>query len=272
MLINNANVLGSFNRITKQKFKNESVVEKVSSGKRINRASDDASGITISESFKAQVRGLSQAGRNTQDGISMLQTVDAALDDISKHLYRMKEIAVKAANDTLTDEDRKLAHEEFKELKNSIDEISDKTEFNKIKLLKEDKDLNIQIKDNPYVTYTVKLKAVNTERMNIKDSTVDTFQDASKAISNIDKALNELIKYRVNTGNDYNNLCQAFNDSSNSELNLTASLSRVEDSDMASSMMNLIKGNVLSEYNKSMLVAVRETTQGINAIISKSLL
>ncbi|WP_050606996.1 flagellin [Clostridium niameyense] len=271
MLINNVNVLNSFNKIVKNKKKTEGLIEKVSSGKRINRAADDASGLCISESFKAQVRGLSQAQRNTQDGISLLQTVEGALDDISQHLYKMKELAVKAANDTLTDKDRKLADEEFQNLKNSIEDISDKTEFNKIKLLKENKSLNIQIKDSPFTTYTINLKSLTSKDIGIDGSCIDTLENASNSIEHVNNAINKVIEYRVNVGTDYNNLCHTYNDSSNAEENITSALSRIEDEDMALSIMGIVKGNVLIEYNKSMVIGARQSTESVSTLLSKGI-
>jgi len=220
----NGSLLNSFAKLTKNKTSKNQLTEKLSSGKRINKAADDAGGLSISESLKAQVRGLNRAEKNIQDGISMVQVADGAMDEITKTLHRMKELSVQASNGTLTDDDRQAIGEEFEQLKENIDNIAKGTEFNGIKLLNEDKTLVIQTRENPYLS------------------------------------------------NHLNNLQHAFNNVNNSGSNLTSSLSRIEDIDMATAIMKSVKDDVLINYNKSMLVSARQSNEGVNTVINKWLL
>ncbi|GAA0082204.1 MULTISPECIES: flagellin [Clostridium] len=268
----NGSLLNSFAKLTKNKTSKNQFIEKLSSGKRINRAADDAGGLSISESLKAQVRGLNRAEKNIQDGISMVQISDGAMDEITKTLHRMKELSVQASSGTLTDNDRQAIGEEFNELKENIDTIAKGTEFNGIKLLNEDKTLIIQTRDNPYASYDLTLTNNSLQALGIDSININTASNSNESIGKIKDALNTVIKNRVELGNHLNNLQHDFNNVSNSGTNLTSSLSRIEDVDMATALMKSVRDDVLISYNKSMLVAARQTTQGINTIISKSLL
>ncbi|EJO5346062.1 flagellin [Clostridium botulinum] len=273
MFVNsNGSLLNSFAKLTKNRTSRNQFTEKLSSGKRINRAADDAGGLSISESLKAQVRGLSMAEKNIQDGISMLQVADGAMDEITKTLHRMKELAVEGSNDILTDSDRQAIGEEFNKLKGNIDSIANNTEFNGIKILKEDKILAIQTRDNPYASYDVKLTNNSIQTLGIDAIDINSISNSNEANGKIKDALNKVIENRVETGTHLNNLQHAFNNISNSGTNLTASLSQIEDIDMATAIMKSVKDDVLINYNKSMLQVARENNEGVNTIINKWLL
>lgn len=266
---NNKSLLNSFGKLTKNKTAKNQLTEKISSGKRINRAADDAGGLSISESLKAQVRGLNMAEKNIQDGISMIQVADGAMDEITKTLHRMKEISVQASNDVLTDEDRKAIGEEFKGLKEDIDKIIKNTEFNGIKLLNEDKTLNLQIRDNPYASYDLTLTDNSCMALGIDNINVNTTTTANKANAKIDDALNKIISNRTELGCHLNNLQHSFNDVSNSNVNLTSSLSYIEDIDMATALMKSIKDSVLLDCNNSMLAVAKQNNENVNTVLNK---
>ncbi|MDU6876812.1 MAG: flagellin [Clostridium botulinum] len=268
----NGSLLNSFAKLTKNKTSKNQLTEKLSSGKRINRAADDAGGLSISESLKAQVRGLNMAEKNTQDGISMVQVADGAMNEITKTLHRMKELSVQASNGTLTDDDRQAIGEEFNQLKENIDSIAKSIEFNGIKLLNEDKTLVIQTRDNPYASYDLTLTNNSLQALGIETISINTVDNSNESIGKIKDALNTVIKNRVELGNHLNNLQHAFNNASNSGSNLTASLSRIEDIDMATAIMKSVRDDVLVDYNKSMLVSARLNNEGINMVINKWLL
>ncbi|WP_315114309.1 flagellin [uncultured Clostridium sp.] len=267
MLINNIYTFSSSNKINSFRKNKGTVLEKVSSGRRINRAADDAAGLTISESFKAQVRGLSQAERNIQDGISMLQMADGALDDITKHLHRMKELAVHGANGTLTESDRDNLNSEFKQLKESIDSIAENTEFNNIKLLKEDKTITLQVRDTPYTTMGIKLYSVNTDSLNIDSNNLATSESAGNSIEGLREALARINEVRVNIGSYSNNLQHALSNTTNANENTTASLSRIKDVDMAASVMNMVKSDILSKYSEMLYSNVKGNIESIKNLI-----
>ncbi|KGN01846.1 flagellin [Clostridium botulinum] len=271
-VMSNVSLLNSFNKVTKNKTAKNELVEKLSSGKRINRAADDSAGLSISESLKAQVRGMSMAEKNIQDGVSMLQVADGAMDDITKTLHRMKEVVVQASNGVLTDEDRDKLQEEFSKLKDNIDYIANETEFNTIKLLDKDKTLTFQVKDNPYTSYSLNLFANDTTALSLDKVNVSDFNNAIDANGKIDNALEKTISHRTELGAHLNNLQHSFKDASNEGSNLTTSLSQIEDVHMATALMNSVKQNILINSNKSMLCVAKQNNENVNTVLNKWLL
>src|SRR5690625_2170077 len=132
---NNIQALNAYRNLNKNQMQTSKNLEKLSSGLRINRAADDAAGLAISEKMRSQIRGLSQAERNSMDGISLMQTAEGALQEVHAMLQRMRELAVQGANDTNTKYDREQIQKEIEQLKLEVDSISEKTEFNTRKLL-----------------------------------------------------------------------------------------------------------------------------------------
>lgn len=267
MLINNIYSFTCSNRMSKIKKEKEKAMEKISSGLKINTAADDASGLAISESFRSQVRGLSRAERNIQEGISMVQVTDGALDDITKQLHKMKELAVNGATDTLSDEDRETLNKEFSQLKDSIDTMSNNTQFNGIKLLDSDKTLSIQIRDNPYASYELKLSEVSLKSIGLSSTDVISQDNASDAISQIDNALNKITSVRTHIGAANNDLAHALNNTINSNSNITSSLSGIRDVNVASSLMGMVKGDVLSRYSEMMYSVSKTTIESVKKFI-----
>ena len=147
-------------------------IEKLSTGQRVNRAADDAAGLTISEKMRTQVRGLTQASRNAQDGISAVQTAEGALDEVHSMLQRMRELTVQAGNDTNQSEDRAAIQAEIKQLSNEIDDISTKTEFNKQKLLDGSfKDKSLQVGANEGQTMGVSIESMSAKTLGLGEKT-----------------------------------------------------------------------------------------------------
>lgn len=266
---NNRLLLNSYGKVTINKTAKNDTTEKLSSGKRINKAADDAAGLSISENFKAQVRGLNVAERNIQDGISMIQVADGAMDEITKTLHRMKEVSVQASNGTLADEDRSALEEEFNQLKENIDTISNQTEFNGIKLLNDDRTLTLKIKDNPDVFYDLTLFDSSTSALGLDTASLSNISSSNDTISKVDKALNKVIVNRTILGVHSNNLQSAFNDANNAKLNLTSALSQIEDVNMATAIMKSVKDNVLISSNQSMLASARQNNENVNSVLNK---
>lgn len=265
----NLSLLNSYGKFTSNKASKNDIIEKISTGKRINKAADDAAGLSISESLRSQVRGLSVAERNIQDGISMIQTTDGAMDEITKTLHRMKEMAVQSSNGTLTDDDRSALEEEFNQLKENIDTISNQTEFNGIKLLNENKTLTLKIKDNPDIFYDLSLFDSSTNALGLDATSISTITSSSNTITKVDEALNKVIENRTILGAHLNNLQSSFNDANNSKVGLTTSLSQIEDINMASAVMKSVKDNILVNSNQSMLVSARQNNENVNSVLNK---
>ncbi|MBU3074169.1 flagellin [Clostridium estertheticum] len=266
---NNFSLLNSYNKLTKNKPQSENVIEKISSGKRINRSSDDSAGLAISESFKAQVRGLSAAQNCMGDGISLLQVTDGALGEISTLLHRMKETSVQASTGTLSNEDRKALDNEFKQMKAGIDEISQSTNFNDIKLLTDDKYLDIQTRDTPYASYSIKLFDTSTTALGLDTASLNSQTDSSNAISKIDEALIRVINNRTSTGADLNSIQHSLTDATNANYNINVSLSQIEDINMATATMKMVRFNALESASNQMLLSSRLNNENVNNILNK---
>ena len=269
MKVGSYNILSSLNSLSRNMKNSSESIGKISSGKRINKAADDAAGLSISEGFKAQVRGLSQAERNIQDAVSMLQVADGAMDEITEYLHRMKEISVKAANGTLTNKDKEMVDSELQQLKKGIDDIASNTEFNDIKLLNDNKKLSIQTKDRPYTTYVINLFDVTTNSLGISNVSVSNYENVQDSIYKTDEALEKITSYRVSIGADTNSLKHSYNDTSNSKYNLTASLSRIEDINMATSFMKVTKSNVITQYSEMMATSSKQSAESANSLLNK---
>jgi flagellin len=230
-------------------------MEKLSSGLRINRAGDDAAGLAISEKMRGQIRGLEQAARNAQDGISLIQTAEGALNETHAILQRMRELAVQAANDTATDDDRKELQKELNQLIDEIDRIGDNTEFNTQTLL--DGNFNskkIHIGANEGQSMTIDISSMKSDAIGTDndgdgavDTTVSTLKDASlsgsgglqtqsdadAAITIIDDAIKMVSAERAKLGAYQNRLEHTINNLGTAAENLTAAESRIRDVDYA---------------------------------------
>ncbi|SHI41387.1 flagellin [Clostridium cavendishii DSM 21758] len=267
MIINGYGVLDTLNRVARKNKREDSTMQKVSAGKRIIKAADDTAGMGIGESLKSQIRGLAQGERNSKDAISMLQVVDGALGEITEKLHRMKEISIEAANDTLTDEDRENINKEFEQIKKGIDDMSEQMEFNGIKVLKSDKPLTIQVKDNPYTTYDINLRNMSTEGIGIKDANVKTSKDAQEFLRTFDKVLLNVTENRTEAGVSLNNLEYMSSSASSNNLNLTAALSRIEDIDMAQGMLKVARNDILVNCNTILYASVKLSAESTNKIM-----
>lgn len=267
MIINGYGALDSLNRVAGKNRREDSTMQKLSSGKRIVKAADDAGGLSISESFKAQIRGLSQGERNSQDAISMLQVVDGALDEVTKSLHRMSEIANQTSNATLTDEDRKCVDKEFQDLKKGITGMAEQAEFNGIKVMNSDKTLVIQVEYNPYTTFKLELKDMTANSIGINTNSVVDSEQSQKSIGDIKVALSKVLSYRSELGSNVNCLQSAIKSTSNNTENLTASLSKIEDIDMASGMMKKIKNDLLANCNSILYASLKQSAESVQKIL-----
>jgi flagellin len=239
-------------------------MEKLSSGLRINRAADDAAGLAISEKLRGQVKGLNQAVRNSQDGISLIQTAEGALNETHSLLQRMRELAVQAANDTLTSNDRNAISSEMTQLTEEVDRISDTTQFNTQKLL----DGNftgklLQIGANDGQVLTVNISGATSANLAVDSLDVSDAANASAAISSIDAAISTVSSIRASLGGLQNRLEHTIANLGVSSENLLASESRIRDVDMAQEMMSFTKVQILQQAGTAMLAQANQAPQTV---------
>ncbi|MGL5633623.1 MAG: flagellin [Sarcina sp.] len=255
MIINhNLNAMSAHRQMGINTGNQGKAIEKLSSGLRINRAGDDAAGLAISEKMRGQIRGLEQGSRNSQDGISMIQTAEGATNETHAILQRMRELSVQSANGTNTDEDRLQINKEFTALKSEITRIGSETEFNTQKLLNgESTEIKFQVGANQNQTISVNLADMRASALGLKDLNVNTQDGAASAITELDAAIKNVSGFRADLGSVQNRLEHTIAQTNNSAENLQAAESRIRDVDMAKEMMNLSKNNVLVQAAQTML-------------------
>jgi flagellin len=269
MIINhNLNAMNSHRQLGANTVNAGKSMEKLASGLRINRAGDDAAGLSISEKMRAQIRGLTQASRNAQDGISLIQTGEGALNETHSILQRMRELAVQSANDTNVTVDRSAINNEMSQLINEIDRIGNNTQFNEQDIVKADFSVKVQVGANAGQIITLNWKAQNKtalgeDAIKISDVTVTTRATASSAISKINSAIVSVSKSRSKMGALQNRLEHTISNLDNASENLQSAESRIRDVDMAKEMMSFSKNNILSQAAQAMLAQANQQPQGV---------
>lgn len=240
-------------------------LEKLSSGYKINRAGDDAAGLAISEKMRSQIRGLETAQKNSNDGVSMIQTAEGALTEVHSMLNRMVELATQAANGTYDNADRAKLQEEVVTLNAEIDRIATNTNFNGTKLLDGSLSTTLQVGDTSTQTIAVVVTTMGTGVSGIGTGAVSIGMAASAAasMSIINAAIAEVSTARSGLGALQNRLEHTINNLGVTTENLTAAESRIRDVDMASEMMNFTKNNILSQAAQSMLAQANQQPQGV---------
>ncbi len=254
-------------------------MEKLSSGLRINRAGDDAAGLAISEKMRAQIKGLDMAAKNAQDGISLIQTAEGALNETHAILQRMRELAVQASSDTNDDgTDRAAIQDEINQLAREITRISETTEFNGKTLLNGDfaaasggASLTFHIGANKDQNVTLNISKLNAETLGVGEGDSKTgtgidvsSQDAANtAIETLNEAIKTVATERSNLGAMQNRLEHTINNLGTSSENLTAAESRIRDVDMAKEMMEFTKNNILTQAAQAMLAQANQQPQGV---------
>ncbi|MDI6785650.1 MAG: flagellin [bacterium] len=240
-------------------------LEKLSSGYRINRASDDAAGLAISEKFRTQVAGLEQAIKNTRDGISLIQTAEGALTEIQMMVQRMRVLAVQCANETYTSTDRSQAQVEVKQLIEEIDRMASAVQFNTKQLFKGhfDPDTKIDGKDgeplrlhigaNKDEILRITIKRFTASGLNILNQSISTMMKAESAITRFQSAINLISIQRANFGAYENRLDHIINGLGIAYENMSASESRIKDLDMAMEMSDFTKNQILAQAGTAML-------------------
>jgi flagellin len=242
--------------------------EKLSSGYKINRAADDAAGLAISEKMRRQVRGLTQASANAQDGISCVQTAEGALAEVHDMLQRMNELAVKAKNGTETTKDREYINSEVQNLISEIDRVQSTTTFNEQNLLTGSftgKDL--QVGSESAQTITMNISEMSASAIGVKSITVTNATAAGSAIDAIKTALESVSTQRSELGAIQNRLEHTIKNLDNVVENTTAAESQIRDTDMASEMVKFSNNNILAQAGQSMLAQANQSNQGVLSLL-----
>ena len=251
--------------------------EKLSSGYRINRAADDAAGLSISEKMRKQIRGLDRASTNAQDGVSAVQTAEGALNEVHSMLQRMNELAVQAANGTNASKDVQSIKDEIKQLNTEITRIADTTDFNGKKMLKAGQDevkifvgytsdaqnnISIANKDLNAVANAISGDAFMTAQSNKATSA-----QAQNFLSTISSQIETVSSMRSDFGAIQNRLEHTIDNLDNVVENVTSAESRIRDTDMADEMVKYSKNNILTQAGQSMLAQANQSTQGVLSLL-----
>ena len=241
-------------------------LEKLSSGLRINRASDDAAGLSISETMRGQIAGLAQAEKNAQDGISMINTAEGALNEVASILQRMRELAVQSANGTLTTSDHLATDAEFASLKSEIDNITSYTTFNGYQMLQAGTTtFTFQIGANKGQTLAVAINGVSASGLTLTGGTTNTQNqtNAQNSITFLDNAIAKVSSIRSALGAASNRLEHTINSVGVSRENIAAAESRIRDVDMADEMSTLTRNQILMQSSTAMLAQANAQPQSV---------
>ena len=238
-------------------------LEKLSSGFKINRAADDASGLAISEKMKAQIKGLEQASANCQDAISLVQTAEGATTEIHNMLNRMTELCTKAANGIYDSVDTDAISKELTALGKEITRITTSTKFNNTTLLSGSLSTQLQIGSEASDTISVACASLDATSLGVATLTVDTAANANASLAKVKEAINKVSTERANLGAIQNRLEYTINNLDTTAENMTAANSRIRDTDMAKEMMNYTKMNVLTQAAQAMLAQANQQPQSV---------
>lgn len=248
-------------------------LEKLSSGQRINRAGDDAAGLAISENLKAQIKGLGQAERNAEDGISLVQIAEGALGEVSNIMIRLRELSVQAASDTIGSTERKFLNVEFEQLTSEVDRIANSTEFNRVPLLNGTGavfDIQIGTRNDPIsdrLTFDASSADVNVAALGLNLASVSDKISAQNSLTSIDQAIISVSGIRADFGALQNRLQSTVNNIQVSIENLASANSRVRDTDVAAETAELTKQNILMQAGTSVLSQANSSTNSALSLI-----
>jgi flagellin len=235
-------------------------MERLSSGFRINRAADDAAGLAISEKLRGQIGGLDQAGRNVQDGISLVQTAEGSLTEVHSMLQRVRELAVQYQNGTLSTSDRSAINSEVSQLTQEIERIGTTAQFNNIHLLDSAQTITFQVGANDG-----EVISVSTVSLGSAVGTIDI--TSSTVLADVDRAIDSVSAQRATFGAVQNRLEHTYNNLTTYQENLTASESRIRDIDMAAEMVKFTKNQILTQAGTSMLAQAQQAPQQVLSLL-----
>jgi flagellin len=246
--------------------------EKLSSGYRVNRAADDAAGLSISEKMRSQIRGLHKASSNASDGISAVQTAEGALNEAHSILQRMNELATQAANDTNTTVDRSSIHDEIVQLGSELDRIASTTQFNTMNLLDgtfTGKNLQVGALSGQAIAISIQKMSASGLGLGVAGANlkVSKFELAGSTMKKVQSAIETVSKTRSKLGAIQNRLEHTIANLDTTAENTQAAESRIRDTDMASEMVTYSKNNILAQAGQSMLAQANQSTQGVLSLL-----
>ena len=242
--------------------------EKLSSGYKINRAGDDAAGLSISEKMRSQIRGLNKASSNAQDGISLIQVAEGALNETHSILQRMNELATQAANDTNTSVDRTAIRNEMDQLTSEINRIQSTTQFNTMNLLDGSfSSRNLQVGALSGQTIKISVTKMSASNIGVSGLSVSSNVKAGEAMSKIQLAIQSVSSQRSKLGAIQNRLEHTINNLNTTSENTQSAESRIRDTDMASEMVEYSKNNILQQAGQSMLAQANQANQGVLSLL-----
>ncbi len=248
--------------------------EKLSSGYKINRAADDAAGLSISEKMRRQVRGLTQASANAQDGISMVQTAEGALNEVHDMLQRMNELAVKGENGTLTQDDRDYIAAEVNQLREEIDRVADTTTFNEQQLLDGTGgdgagtfSLQVGAESGQHIDFTIEAMDIDTLAITEMSADASVADNYATLNTEVKAAIKTVSKQRSDLGAIQNRLEHTINNLDNVVENTTSAESAIRDTDMATEMVKYSNNNILSQAGQAMLAQANQSNQGVLSLL-----
>lgn len=256
---NNISALNTHRNMTINTNNTSKAMEKLSSGMRINRASDDAAGLSISEKMRSQIRGMEAAQRNAQDGISYIQTAEGALNEVSSILTRMKELTVQKANGTYNDDDKATIEAELEQLTEELSNIAENTEFNGVKIL-DDATPTVELAISQDASVVLELEPADLQKTLALTETSTTQE--------IDEAIVEVNNQRAIYGAAQNRLEHTINNLGTTHENLSAAESRIRDTDMAKEMTHFTKANILNQAAQAMLAQANQLPQGVLQLLN----
>ncbi len=269
----NVSSLNAQRNLGQTKGAQQKVLEQLSSGSRINRAGDDAAGLAISENLKAQIRGLGQAERNAQDGISLVQIAEGALSEVGNIMIRLRELAVQAASDTIGPTERKFLNVEFEQLLSEVDRIANSTEFNRVPLLNGTGsvfDIQIGTRNDPLsdrLTFDASSADVNVAALGLNLASVSDKISAQNSLAAIDQSIQTVSGIRADFGALQNRLQSTINNIQVSSENLSAANSRIRDTDIAAATSELTRTNILMQAGTSVLAQANQSTTNAISLI-----
>ena len=265
----NLNAMIATNQMSKNTALAGSSMEKLSTGLRITKAGDDAAGLAVSEKMRAQIRGMGQAERNVQDGISMVQTAEGALEEAGNIAQRMRELGVQAGNDTLSEEDRTKVKAELTQLQDEMKKISEETKFNGKQLLnKANVSFTIQAGANSETrkVETADLSSI-ANKLSLTSTSISNTAEAQAFVTKVDDALKSINDARSDLGAMQNRLEYTANNLTTSTENLTAAESRIRDVDVAKEMVTLSKLNILNQASQAMVSQAKQQPESVSQLL-----
>ncbi len=263
----NTTALNAQRTMTQTRLALDKSLEKLSSGSRINKAGDDAAGLAISENLKAQIRGMRQAKRNAQDGVSLIQVSEGGLNEISNILVRLRELSIQAASDTIGNTERQFTDREFQALKQEVDRIANVTQFNGTPLLNGRAgifEIQVGTQNNPIldrVVYNGERSDASVDALKLGGESVATKQGAQLSLAVIDEGLIRVNSIRADLGALQNRLQSTINNLAIADENLSAANSRIRDTDFAEEVSEMTKNNILMQAGIAVLGQANQTNQ-----------